>query len=94
MLLQHPKVEDTAVIGMPSKTLGEAPLAYIVQRPDVDLTEDEIKTYVSERLAKYKQLGGVVFTDALPKSASGKLLKRILWEDMKKKIHGEAKPRL
>lgn len=79
---------------MPSSTSGEAPLAYVVKRPAVDLSEDEVKNYIAERLAKYKQLGGVVFTDALPKSASGKLLKRILREDMMKKLKGQAQARL
>lgn len=79
---------------MPSSESGETPLAYIIKRPDVELTEDDVKQYIGERLAKYKQLGGVVFTDSLPKSASGKLLKRILRESMIKMLQGQAKPRL
>ncbi|KAF2165801.1 hypothetical protein M409DRAFT_67128 [Zasmidium cellare ATCC 36951] len=94
VLLQHLKIGDTAVIGMPSKDFGETPLAYVVKRPDVELTEAEVKKYIIERLAKYKQLGGVVFIDALPRSASGKLLKRILREEMMKTVNAEAKPRL
>lgn len=92
--MQHPKIDDTAVIGMPSSESGETPLAYIVKRPGVELAEEEIKKYIGQRLAKYKQLGGVVFTDGLPKSASGKLLKRILREDMMKKLKGQAQSRL
>lgn len=88
VLLQHPKIGDVAVIGVPkSESAGEVPLACIIKKPGVELTESEIKDYVSKRLAKYKQLdGGVVFTDDLPKSASGKLLKRILRENVLKSL--------
>lgn len=69
---------------------GEAPRAYIVQRPGPEgerLTEDDIKTYLGSRLAKYKALiGGVKFVDAIAKNASGKILKRLLREASKKEL--------
>lgn len=82
--MSHPLISDAAVIGVPSSDPvdGELPRAYIVRKPGHDgdeLTNDQVKQYVAERLAKYKQLnGGIVFVQNLPKTASGKYLKRNL----------------
>jgi 4-coumarate--CoA ligase len=66
------------VVGIPQSDAGEVPRAYVVANPS-EVTEDEIKTFVAERLAPYKQLrGGVVFVKELPKSAIGKILRRTL----------------
>ena len=63
------------------------PRAYVVRRPGVKeeaLTEDMVKDYVKPKLAKFKWLeGGVRFVDAIPKSANGKILKRILRDEAK-----------
>lgn len=89
VLLAHPHIVDAAVIGV-QKSLNdsELPRAYIVRRPSPEgaaLTEDAVKGYVAERLAKYKRLeGGVVFLDAIPKNPSGKILKRVLREMVKR----------
>lgn len=97
MLLAHPHIVDAAVIGVQkSVDDSEYPRAYIVRRPSPEgaaLTEDVVKNYVAERLAKYKRLeGGVVFMDAIPKNPSGKILKRILRELAKKELSsGNAK---
>ena len=56
-----------------------------MKAPGKMATEEEIKNYVAERLSKYKRLeGGVVFLDALPRNANGKLLKRILRDEVKR----------
>lgn len=96
VLLKHPKIEDAGVIGVPSqKGSGELPRAYIVAKQGQDLTEADVKTYIAERLASYKRLeGGVVFTDALPKNASGKKLKRIMREQAAKELGLDAKSKL
>jgi len=83
VLLSHPQIIDTAVIGIRSPgSREELPRAYVVQRRGDDgrtLTENEVKQFLLSRLAKYKALeGGVQFIDAIPKSASGKILKRVL----------------
>lgn len=65
---------------------SELPRAYIVRRPGDGqrLTAQQVHKHMRERLASYKQLeGGVVFVDAIPKNASGKILKRILREQAK-----------
>jgi 4-coumarate--CoA ligase len=81
VLLNHPDIVDCAVIGLkaPPNSDSELPRAYIVRRPGTNITEKEVKAVISERLASYKQLtGGVKFLDEIPKSASGKILKKDL----------------
>lgn len=84
VLLGHPSIVDCAVIGLkaPPNSDAELPRAYIVRREGTTITEEEVKALIGERLAKYKQLtGGVKFLDEIPKSASGKILKRVLREE-------------
>lgn len=92
VLLSHPHIVDAAVIGVvAAPDESELPRAYIVRRPGSQeaqkLTEADVRNFFAERLAKYKQLaGGVVFVDAIPKNASGKILKRILRENAKREM--------
>ena len=85
VLVSHPYIVDAAVIGvtLPSSD-GEHPRAYVVKStvPNaVALSESDVKIFVASRLAKYKTLsGGVEFVDAIPKNASGKILKKTLRE--------------
>jgi 4-coumarate--CoA ligase len=67
-----------AVIGVPDVEAGELPKAYVVAQPGSDLTEDEVKAHVAEHLASYKHIRLVEFTDEIPKSPSGKILRRFL----------------
>ncbi|KIW86931.1 uncharacterized protein Z519_12396 [Cladophialophora bantiana CBS 173.52] len=84
VLLSHPQILDAAVIGVRKQNEPdvEMPKAYVVRRPGADdavLTEEIVKSFCRERLAKYKELsGGVSFIDAIPRNATGKALKRIL----------------
>ncbi|MCY3576345.1 MAG: 4-coumarate--CoA ligase family protein [bacterium] len=80
LLVEHPQITDAAVIGRPDEESGEVPLAFVVPSPDSGLDEQAVKAYVAEHMATYKHLGGVRFTDAIPKSASGKILRRELRE--------------
>ena len=79
LLVAHPKVADVAVIGIADEEAGEIPKAFIVRQPGADdLTIDELQAYVSEHVASYKQVRLVEFIDEIPKSASGKILRRML----------------
>ena len=75
-------IADAAVVGVPSQTRsGELPRAYIVYNDGCHFTEDAVKQCIARMLASWKSLnGGVVLVDALPKTPSGKKLKRILNE--------------
>ena len=73
-------IRDVAVIGIPHDKYGEVPRAYIV-REDPCLSEQSVLDYVKNNIAAYKQLiGGVEFIDEIPKSAAGKILRRVLLE--------------
>lgn len=81
LLLGHPKIEDCAVIGVPDDYRGEKPLAFVVLKPGVKAghaIEKEVIEYVKENKSKPKWLGGVEIVDQIPKSASGKILRRVL----------------
>lgn len=78
ILLAHPKIKDAAVIGIPDEISGEKALAYVVKL-DESLTENEVIEYVAKITSPAKRLhGGVIFTDAIPKNPSGKILRREL----------------
>ncbi|MCU0826965.1 MAG: AMP-binding protein [Tabrizicola sp.] len=77
-LLSLPGVADCAVIGMPDDEAGERPLAFVVRQPGSALTADDVVAALKPRLASYKLPHRVDFIDAIPKSASGKILRRVL----------------
>ncbi|XP_066924216.1 uncharacterized protein [Clytia hemisphaerica] len=79
LLLGHAQITDACVIGVPCDRTGELPRAYIVKRPDSTLTTKDVEDYVADKLSDHKKLrGGVEFIEQLPKSAAGKLLRRVL----------------
>jgi len=83
ILRGHPQVADVAVIGVPNERLGEAPRAYIVPK-EKSSCEKDIHEFMKDKVSAHKQLaGGVEFIDVIPKSASGKILCRILYEQYK-----------
>lgn len=78
ILRSHPDVEDAAVIGVPDDRAGELPRAFIVPKTP-NITEDVIKNFTATKLSEHKQLkGGIVFLSSIPKSPSGKILRREL----------------
>ncbi|GBG28438.1 4-coumarate--CoA ligase [Hondaea fermentalgiana] len=79
VVFTHPDVIDTCVIPVPDEESGEIPRAYCVMREGHKTTEQDIVDYVADIVAPYKKLrGGVVFVDFVPKTESGKLLRRVL----------------
>src|SRR5690606_27735779 len=78
VLLSHPAVADAAVVRSPDEEAGEVPKAFVVLKAPA--TEDDLMRYVAERVAPYKKVRRIEFIDAIPKSGTGKLLRRVLVE--------------
>jgi O-succinylbenzoic acid--CoA ligase len=77
-LRAHPAVDEAAVIGVADERWGQAPLAYVVLRADVSITESDLRAFCAERLARYKIPARIEFVPSLPRNAAGKLLRRKL----------------
>jgi fatty-acyl-CoA synthase len=91
-LYTHPDVKDVQVIGVPSKKYGEEIMAYIILRDGKTVTEDEIKEFVKNNMARHKVPSYVRFINEYPMTASGKIqkykLREMAIEDLK--LHDEA----
>ena len=78
VLLEHPAVREAAVIGMPDAEAGEIPRAYVALRDGQPVSDADLMAFANQRMANYKAIREVVFVDAIPKTASGKILRREL----------------
>ncbi|MFF5333616.1 AMP-binding protein [Streptomyces sp. NPDC013181] len=78
LLLAHDDVTDAAVIGVQDPDGNEIPKAYVVRTPDASLTETTLMAWVADRVAPYKKIRRLEFTDTVPRAASGKILRREL----------------
>jgi fatty-acyl-CoA synthase len=80
IILNHPQVADVGVIGFPHETWGEAVKAVVVCQPGQSLTEDGLITWCKDKMGKFKIPKKVVFVDSIPRTPTGKILKRVLRE--------------
>src|SRR5947208_1464703 len=80
VLCEHPAVADAGVIGKASEEAGEIPKAFVQLRPNAQATADELIAFVKERIADYKRVREIEFIDKVPRTASGKILRRELAE--------------
>jgi len=78
LLITHPAIEESSVIGVEDADWGERLAAFVVLRPGQELTEDEVKDFVKANLARYKVPREVHLVDELPRNPTGKVLKREL----------------
>ncbi len=78
LLLSHPAVADAAVIPSPDEEAGEVPKAFVVLRQAV--APADLMNWVAARVAPHKKIRRLAVVDAIPKSASGKILRRVLVE--------------
>ncbi|KAI3515955.1 hypothetical protein L1887_14862 [Cichorium endivia] len=86
ILLGHPSVEDAAVVGLPDEEAGEIPGAHVVMSKDAKESEEEMMKYVANNVAQYKKVRMLHFVDTIPKSPSGKIMRRLIKEKMLENI--------
>ena len=86
VIAHHPAVMETAVVGEYDKLRGELPVAYVVLKPDQNATDREIIKWCRQKLATYKVPRRVIFRESLPKSASLKILKRLLRKELEQEV--------
>ena len=78
LLLRHPDVTDAAVVGLPDEEAGEIPVGYVTLRPAASASLEEIRQFAASQVAGYKQIRRLEAVEAIPKSPSGKILRRVL----------------
>ena len=71
---------DVAVIGKPDLESGKVPKAFVVRNQDAEVSEDDLMCFIAGKVATFKRVREVEFVDAIPKTPSGKILRRVLIE--------------
>lgn len=95
LLISHPSIADAAVVPQKDEVAGEVPVAFVVRTNGFDVTEDAVKEYIAKQVVFYKKLHKVYFVHAIPKSPSGKILRKDLraklaTEELRAKLATEA----
>ena len=89
LLLQHPDIADSAVIGVPDERSGELPIAFVVKKAgERSVDEAAIKAWLKPKVAEYKLPAAIIFIDSVPKSTSGKILRRELKANLETLLAG------
>lgn len=91
VLYEHEAIQEVVVAGIPDPYRGETVKAYVVLKKNAKVTEEELNEFARKNLASYKVPRSYEFRDELPKTTIGKILRRVLIEEEKKKISEERK---
>lgn len=85
-LYSHPSVQDVQIVGVPDPRYGEELCAWVIAKPDHDITEDDIRTFCQGKIAHYKVPRYIRFVDAFPMTVTGKIQKFAIRDEMKKQL--------
>ncbi|XP_057772622.1 probable CoA ligase CCL7 [Salvia miltiorrhiza] len=86
LLLTHPEIVDAAVIGLGDAEAGEIPIAYVVRSSNSSLTTQQVGQFIAEQVAPFKRLRRVIFTKQIPRSTTGKILRKELRQKVVAKL--------
>ncbi|XP_049875371.1 uncharacterized protein LOC126373309 [Pectinophora gossypiella] len=78
ILRSHPAVQDAAVIGVPHEFYGETPKAFVIKKNGLKISPEELQDFVAAKVATFKKIDEVIFVDDIPKTSSGKILRKDL----------------